>query len=532
MRYKAKYIENLNIATLESKETSMNIRVHTLLQNPGIRQPAINAYLGARYSRSADSISDIAQEIIKSGTDAAQRLETIFVGYGHKSVGDMADLFVCIENIPMVVAAKLFYKNAVVSGQERSTRYQNFKKPDFIKLPPEYRAKESKKTKTYEEIFLKQMQDYSDLLEPTQEALEKYFKPESGNKQHSSALKARTFDTVRYFLPIGLKTSLALLMSARNWSENIARLKASRFVFERKLADIILNLLSDQNENLKNLGYIAEASGLIRHTEANETNSQSTRDILKLLEKVKFNESKLNVNKIEVNLQPNAIKSLILHYYLLKNPFINYSHINLEKLDLEKLGEIIFKYHDHHHLINNLAQTGSISIDGYGDYGAILKDINRHRSLERFFPIQEEEFDFDAELNRKPIYLYKTCNYLDLKGLEKLKDEYTKRLNETYKMISKWREANKDLFGINILDEYTRYLLPHAHNTRYRLYGSFDDLQYLIHLRTRNGGHIAYRQFVYDWAKLLAEKSKIFKAVIDKIPAVDPSSREQFFDRS
>jgi len=92
---KLNYRKDLNIASIKSESSWNKINVLTLLQNnSGNRQPSVNAYLGARYSRSADSIVDIASEIISSGTNAAERLEKIFAGYGHKSVGDMTFLFV------------------------------------------------------------------------------------------------------------------------------------------------------------------------------------------------------------------------------------------------------------------------------------------------------------------------------------------------------------------------------------------------------------------------------------------------------
>ena len=134
---KLTFRKDLHIASLRSETVWNKFKVHTLLQNCELKQPSINAYLGARYSRSADSIVDIASEIIKSGTDAAERLEQIFAGYGHKSVGDMADLFVCIENVPMLTMMKIFYMNSVIAGQERSTRYQNFESPEFVKIPKE-----------------------------------------------------------------------------------------------------------------------------------------------------------------------------------------------------------------------------------------------------------------------------------------------------------------------------------------------------------------------------------------------------------
>ena len=131
----------LGIASLSSHSQHQQLKVHTLLQDVKQKKPSINAFLGARYSRSADSVVDIAREIMNQGTDASKRLETIFYGYGHKSVGDMADLFLCLENVPMITAMRLFNHNPVLAGQERSTRFQNFQNPAFIKLPSKIKDK-------------------------------------------------------------------------------------------------------------------------------------------------------------------------------------------------------------------------------------------------------------------------------------------------------------------------------------------------------------------------------------------------------
>ncbi|KKP77659.1 MAG: Thymidylate synthase complementing protein [candidate division WS6 bacterium GW2011_GWF1_35_23] len=72
---KLSYRKDLNIATIKSESDWNKFKVQTLLQNPTQKQPSINAYLGARYSRSCDSITDIASEIMESGADAAEKLE-------------------------------------------------------------------------------------------------------------------------------------------------------------------------------------------------------------------------------------------------------------------------------------------------------------------------------------------------------------------------------------------------------------------------------------------------------------------------
>lgn len=533
MNYKTNLNKKLHTASLFSNSKWHNLKVHTLMQNTNQKQPSINAYLGARYSRSADSIVEIAAEIMNTKTDASKKLETIFQGYGHKSVGDMAQLFVCIENAPMVQVQKLFYMNPVHAGQERSTRFQNFEEPKFIKLPAGTN-KEIKKE--YESIIYEWMRHYREVLEPTKQALTEYFYPEQGNKMHIGALQARTFDTARGFLPIGLETSFALVMSARSWAEIIGYLRASNQAIDRELAEMLYSLLTG-TKSLEKQGYIPEADGLIRHTEANQTRNNSTKKILALLKKEIKASKNLNIkskmgSNVSVSLSPKSIESFMAHYVLLSNPLADLRKFAVNGDILEKVGKTIFSEHNHHNQLGNIGQTGAILIEGFGDYGGVLKDINRHRSLERFFPLLMDNVNIKAELNRPEDQCYFLYDYLNIPELREVKKDYVNRFNKTYNKVKKFIKSASNEMPEETVREYSRYLLPHAHAARYKLYGSFDDWQYLFHLRTRNGGHIAYRKLSYDWLQALAKKNVIFKPMLKNIPEVDPSSREQFLDRS
>ena len=530
---KLTYRKDLGIASIKSESEWNKFEIHTLLQNSQQKQPSINAYLGARYSRSADSILDIASEIIKSGTDASERLEKIFSGYGHKSVGDMADLFVCIENIPLYVAMRIFYMASVVSGQERSTRYQNFEKPEFVKIPEEVCSNKSI-IKGYEDIILKQMNDYHDLLEPTKALLQAHFKINMEDSQEKSALQARAFDTARYLIPLGIQTSAGYLMSARSWSEMIGLLCASDNISENEIADLLLNLLGESE--LKADGYIREADNLLRHTDANCCRKNSTREILKYLEgkisRKQIKEIPENaLDAVKVSMGIDSTEALISNYELLLNPLGSREEFEFTEEDEEKIGDIIFENHNHHNLLGNIGQAGSIKIEGFTDLG-VLKDLNRHRSMERYIPWLHDEIDLDQELNRPNEECVYLCSYLEIPVMEKIKKEYQSRLSETYDMIRKWRSEAKDSMAIEVVNEYTKYLLPYAHCTKYIMYGSFDDVQYVVNLRTRNGGHIAYRAVTYEWLRKLGIEDPIWKPLVSKIPKPLYDDRNQFVDRS
>ncbi len=530
---KGTFRKDLQIASLRSESVWNKFKVHTLLQNTLQKQPSINAYLGARYSRSSDTILDIAKEIIDTNTDASERLEKIFHGYGHKSVGDMADLFVCIENIPMFTAMKIFYTNSVISGQERSTRYQNFENPEFVKIPKEL-CKDEKIRKEYDKIMLKQMSDYRKLLKDTREALKKYFKINEENSSEVSAWKSRSFDVVRYLLPYGLQTSIAAVMSARNWSELISFFSANDNVVDNEIANLLLNLLGESDLNIS--GYIKEADGLIRHTDANCCRRNSTKAILEYLkdmvsEQKRYRSGGCEEDTCVVGYNIDPIESMITHYELLLNPLGSQSELEFDENDEIALGEKIFENHNHYNQLGNIGQTGAIKVTGMATLGT-LKDLNRHRSLERFIPMLHDDFNIDNELSRDGKDCFFVCDYLQIPELEKLRKEYVSSLTETYRMIKNWRNVSKQFMSDEISAEYTKYLLPHAHSTKYVFYGSFDDLQYTINLRVRRGGHIAYRNLVYRWLELLKELDPIWKPMLNGIERPDFKSKEQFIDRS
>lgn len=530
---KLSFRKDLHIASIKSESEWNKIKVHTLLQNCDSKQPSINAYLGARYSRSSDSILDIASEIIKDNVNASERLEKIFVGYGHKSVGDMAELFVCIEDIPMLVAMKIFYMNSVISGQERSTRYQNFENPEFVKIPREI-CDNTEIRKEYERIILKEMKDYKELLKPTREELEKHFMINSESQQESSALKSRAFDIARYLLPFGLNTSSAYLMSARNWSDLISLFSASDSVVDNEVSDLLTNLLGESNLEVK--GYVREADGLIRHTDANCSRKNSTDEILKYLrENISTDQigdfPDSESDSVKISYSPDCTETLVSHYESLINPLGSLHEFEFSDEDQENISEMIFERHNHYNTIGNIGQSGAIKISGFATLGT-LKDLNRHRSLERFIPLLHDQVDMDQELNRRDDECFYLCDYLYIPSLSKLRKEYQKRLEETYSRIKLWRKDASKCMSEDVLNEFTKYLLPHAHATKYIMYGSFDDLQYTINLRIRNGGHIAYRTLVYEWLRKLSLKDPIWKSLLKRTIRPNADDKAQFIDRS
>src|ERR1700723_1859977 len=97
--------------------------------------PEVLAYAMAKYSRSALSMKESLKEI--SSQRAEQFLNTFYFQYGHRSIADLAHIAFAIERLSLLAAISLVDEQRW-DGQERSTRYQNFRKSGWYM--PEFGA--------------------------------------------------------------------------------------------------------------------------------------------------------------------------------------------------------------------------------------------------------------------------------------------------------------------------------------------------------------------------------------------------------
>src|SRR3990167_1898734 len=77
----------LRLVCLEDLDTG--VIVTTTVSNPEKRTAAHRAWAGARHSRAPGMPWEIMQEMGEKGVDPDQKLDELFRGYGHASVGDM-----------------------------------------------------------------------------------------------------------------------------------------------------------------------------------------------------------------------------------------------------------------------------------------------------------------------------------------------------------------------------------------------------------------------------------------------------------
>src|ERR1700761_1506855 len=110
--------------------------------------PEVLAYAMAKYSRSALSMKESLKEI--SSQRAEQFLNTFYFQYGHRSIADLAHVAFAIEKLSLLAAIALVDEQRW-DGQERSTRYQNFRKSGWY--TPALGEKTAEYTAAIEKLF-------------------------------------------------------------------------------------------------------------------------------------------------------------------------------------------------------------------------------------------------------------------------------------------------------------------------------------------------------------------------------------------
>jgi thymidylate synthase ThyX len=203
------------------------------------QNPEDIAMMQALYSRSAASVTEHLAKVKAIGS--GKFMESFYVGYGHESIGDCGSTTIFIEGVSML-ADKAIQDWPLYSGQETSTRYIDMSK-QALEDPvgtPESKA-----------ILDRWMAFYLDKQEAVGAHIKSLYprKPEEDEKVYEKAVKARTFDTLRGFLPAGVTTQLAWHTNLRQAARKLALLRHHPDAAVRTLGERIWGELKNRYPN-------------------------------------------------------------------------------------------------------------------------------------------------------------------------------------------------------------------------------------------------------------------------------------------
>ncbi len=155
--------------------------------------------LQALYSRSNESYQTHLDKVAQSGS--GKFMESFYINYGHASIGDCGSTTVFIEGVSNFVA-KAIQDNALYSGQESSTRYLDYSKQAC------YDPYNTEWSKNVIEFWM----NFYLMWQPVVERGLNYLYPMQADEKEETyrkAIRARSFDIMRGYLPSGVTTQLS-----------------------------------------------------------------------------------------------------------------------------------------------------------------------------------------------------------------------------------------------------------------------------------------------------------------------------------
>ena len=198
-------------------------------ENPKLT-PELLASVLARYSRSNIGLEKILEKVDLNEADASIDRILKFVDYGHASIAGLTGgIAMAVDDISMWLAYKLFEIAQMADGQESSTRYISM---DESSLPePEEIGIPAGLANDWKTIMLESFHAYEaeyerlDKLATENPELVRY--PENAKPLVIKRIRKNyALDRARYFMPFACKTSMALVMSSRMWTEAIKHLES------------------------------------------------------------------------------------------------------------------------------------------------------------------------------------------------------------------------------------------------------------------------------------------------------------------
>jgi thymidylate synthase ThyX len=179
--------------------------------------PETRAMLMAKYSRDVGPIESRLPSSQESIQQHQTAMGTYYVGYGHKSVGQLADTSIFFEGVSQL-AAKALEHHPLYNGQESSTRYIDYTHQPFVSPTTDIAAWQSR----FRAFYLR-------ALGSTIAHLKVQFPyasqpPETKTTVYEKTITARAFDICRGFLPAGVTTNVGFKGTFDTLNEHLGKM--------------------------------------------------------------------------------------------------------------------------------------------------------------------------------------------------------------------------------------------------------------------------------------------------------------------
>ncbi len=480
-------------------------------------EPEVQAYAMAKYSRSALSMKESLRELNEQ--KAEKFLNTFYFQYGHRSIADLAHVALAIEKLSILAAIAVVDEQRW-DGQERSTRYQDFKRGGYF-LPD----LEGDTADLYRETIQMLFAEYEALSEKMWRYLaERTPRPDDMKPEaYERTLKARAFDISRYLLPLATNTSLGQIVNARTLETQVSRLLSHTHPEVRRLGALLKEAGRGAAFNLNQealRGLMAE----IRET-APQLADRAERELMKEVRVaptlVKYAEA--NLYEMETRRElPQAAADVMAGAKIAPAPVVDL--LDDEPLEIELAATLLYE-HCHYSYRQIREQVESLSASRRKEIIDLgVRHRGRHDELLRaFFAGQRFRFDIlmdiggfrDMHRHRRCIQIgqgFTTTHSYDVP--EEVRDSGASSYDQT---MVRAAEAYADIAHVS--PEAAEYVIPLAYRKRTLFKMDFAEALYISELRTGPGGHISYRRVAYA---MYEEVKRRYPALASYFRVTDP----------
>lgn len=467
--------------------------------------PEVLAYAMAKYSRSALSMKESLKELNEQ--KAEKFLNTFYFQYGHRSIADLAHVAMAVEKLSLLAAIALVDEQRW-DGQERSTRYQDYKKasyyvPDFdddLDAVHTYRAEVDALFAAYE-LVSEDVFRYLVSVTPRPEDM----KPEA----YERTLRARAFDVSRYLLPLATNTSLGQIVNARTLENQVSRLLSDDHREIRHLGELLKNAAKDPawNVNDNRLKSLLDELASENPAFAQKVREQLLRDVRVAPTLVKYAEATPYQVETRKALQQAAAE-------LMKNAAIGQAPLvdllEDEPLDVELATTLLYEhchypYRQIRSAVESLsqAQRGEIVAMGTAHRGRHDEILRAYCAGQKFrFDILEDIGGFrDMHRHRRCIQIGQ--GFTVAHGYDTPEEVVASGAKRTYDDAMQRAASASARFRAT---EASEYVIPLAYRKRTLFKMDFAEVVYISELRTKPEGHISYRRVAYDMYAAVAKR--------------------------
>jgi thymidylate synthase ThyX len=474
-------------------------------------EPEIQAYAMAKYSRSALSMKESLREI--SQQKAEKFLNTFYFQYGHRSIADLAHIALAIERLSILAAIAVADEQRW-DGQERSTRYQDFKKSGYY--APDF-GKDPAAAQLYRETIDSLFGEYESLSDRTFLYLASITpKPDEMKQEaYERTLRARAFDISRYLLPLAANTSLGEIVNARTLESQVSHLLSHTHKEIRQLGDLLKRAATSPAYNV-NQESLRELVEQIRATSP-ELGARAEQELLKEVRVAPTLVKYADPNRYEIETR-RALRQVAseLMGELPIAPAPTVDLLEEEGLEVELASTLIYEHsHYSYRQIRQAVQAAGEAIRReIIDLG--LRNRGRHDEMLRAFCAgQQFRFDIlmdiggfrDMHRHRRCIQIgqefttkhgYDAPDELEAAGVRQNYDAVMQRTASAVEQLAATGGAEAR--------ENSQYAIPLGFRKRTLFKMDFAEAVYISELRTGPAGHFSYRNAAYAMYEAVAKK--------------------------